>query len=313
MSKILFDTKNAVVQEITDPLFEEHRVNVFIKRDDLIHQEVSGNKWRKLKYNVDKCFDEKLEGILTFGGAYSNHLVATAAACKEVGLLSVGIVRGDELNPQSNETLKRCSEYGMKLVFVSREEYVIKDEPAYLKQLHIDYPSFHIVPEGGANYLGMIGCQQMMNEITIDFDEVFVAQGTTTTSCGIALALDEGQILHAVPVLKGFDSIPEMRSLFRGSGIEEEYIDELLESVVVHDNYHFGGYGKYNPELLEFIQSTYRDHGLKLDPVYTGKAFYALIDQISSGKLDGKRVLFIHTGGIQGSRSIEEREGISLY
>lgn len=294
-------------------MFEQHGVQVYVKRDDLIHEEVSGNKWRKLKYNILRCREAKREGILTFGGAYSNHLVATAAACKELGFRSVGVVRGDELNPKSNETLKRCETYGMELHFVSREEYGMKNERMYHEDLMETFGNMFVVPEGGANYYGIIGCQEVMGEIETEIDAVFIAQGTTTSSCGVLMSLQQHQVLHAVPVLKGFDSKLEMETLFSRSGFDMEYCSELFDQLMVHDNYHFNGYGRYTNELLDFINDTYRKFGLRLDPVYTSKAFYALIDQVKEGNLDGKHILFIHTGGVQGTASIEAKENRSLH
>ena len=308
-----FDTKNSVLIEVQEPLFKERNVQLVIKRDDLIHDEVSGNKWRKLKYNILKCADRKHEGILTFGGAYSNHLLATAYACSVLGLKSVGIVRGDELNEKSNKTLERCHSLGMKLVFVSREEYNLRKEKFYKDELAGDYSNFWMVPEGGANYYGVLGCQELLGEIDIEFDEVFVAQGTTTTSAGIALSLPPNSRLNVVPVLKGFNSKMEMKSLLISSGYEQEFVEECISEVRVVDEYHFGGYGKYSDDLLSFIRAFYTRHKIKLDPIYTGKVMFGLYDMIEKGELDGKRILFIHTGGIQGSAGVEANTGLPLY
>lgn len=309
----VFKVDRSIVQEIESEFLRQNNVKLFVKRDDLIHQEVSGNKWRKLKYNVLRAFEEKREGILTFGGAYSNHLIATASACNLIGLQSIGVVRGDELNEKSNDTLRQCAELGMHLVFITREEYSLRNEKYYQESLLLDYHNYLVVPEGGANYHGIIGCQEILKGSSNDITDVFVAQGTCSTSVGLLTALNADTSLHVVPVLKGYDSIAEMRLLMNRSGFEADFIEEILSSVIVHDNYHFGGYGKYTDELLLFIKNFYQSNDLKLDPVYTGKVMFALYDMINNGDLNGRNVLFVHTGGIQGCASIEEKSGISLF
>ncbi|XOV68502.1 MAG: 1-aminocyclopropane-1-carboxylate deaminase/D-cysteine desulfhydrase [Fluviicola sp.] len=309
----LFDTSDSVLFPIMDPIFRVHDVRVTVKRDDLIDSEVSGNKWRKLKYNILQCQQYKNEGILTFGGAYSNHLVATAAACKKAGLKSVGVVRGDELNKNSSDTLSRCDELGMHLHFISREEYHLKEERYYHEELLQEFSNLHVVPEGGANYWGMIGCQELVQELHLDFDRIVLAQGTTTTSCGVLMGLETEQKCTVVPVLKGFDSAAEMQRLFKKSGIDAETTQSLLEKTEVLDDYHFGGYAKYDEQLIEFIRSMHTRFSLKFDPVYTGKALFALYDQIQQGKYDGESIVFIHTGGLQGISGIEKRLGEALF
>lgn len=223
------------------------------------------------------------------------------------------MVRGEELNPNSNSTLMRCRQLGMDLRFVSRSEYGLRNEKAYLEKISVDHPSFQVVPEGGAGYYGMIGCQELLQEIKVGFDHIFVAQGTTTTSCGLLLGLNEKQQLHVVPVLKGFDSIGEMRSLLIKSGIESSLVNAFLDLVQVHDEFHFGGYGKFTNDLLLFIQRIYRETGLKLDPIYTAKAFYAMLEELSSEKYDHSTVVFLHTGGLQGVAGIEEKSKVKLF
>ena len=308
----IFKVERSEIQEVESDFLRTHDVRLFVKRDDLIHEEVSGNKWRKLKYNVIRAIEEKREGILTFGGAYSNHLIATASACKTIGLKSIGIVRGKELDESSNETLKRCSELGMKLVFITREEYKLRNEKYYIESLALEYQNFLIVPEGGANYHGIIGCQEILKDIS-GMSDVFVSQGTSTTSVGLLTALKDNMRLHVVPALKGYESISEMRTLLRMSGFDEDFIEELLSLVIVHEEYHFGGYGKYTTQLLEFIKDYYRSTGIKLDPVYTGKVMFAIYDLVKRGAFNNRKILFVHTGGIQGCKSIEEKSGFSLF
>jgi len=309
---MLYSTEKSVLQFIDDEVFDSRNIRLYIKRDDLIDSEVSGNKWRKLKFNIEQVKALKKEGVLTFGGAFSNHLVATASACNRAGLKAVGIVRGDELTENSNETLKRCHELGMTLKFVSREEYKLRNDKLYHIDLSQEFENHHIVPEGGANFYGMVGCQEIVNEIDVKYDSIFVAQGTTTTSCGILLSLADKAKLHLVPVLKGFDAHQEMRDLFNYSIFDEELTEELLAKTVLHSEYHFGGYANYTLELIEFIQDFNRKYKIPLDQVYTGKVMYALFSEMEKGNLDNQTIVFIHTGGIQGTKFLEEKEGIIL-
>jgi len=309
----MFDTKKSILQKLDATIFDKHQVEVFVKRDDLIHSVVSGNKWRKLKYSIAQAIHQKCDGIFTFGGAYSNHLVATAAACKSAGIKSIGFVRGEELTSESNATLKSCIDYGMKLVFISREEYALRNDKIYIDELKTEYPLYYFVPEGGSNYFGVIGCQEIWTEIDTQFDSVFVAQGTTTTSCGLLAGLPPLTKLHVVPVLKGFESIETMKSTLKWVLMDESFVDQLVEGILVHSDFHFGGYGKVTSELIEFIQMCSREFHIPLDPVYTSKAFYALYQNIVQGNLNGQKILFLHTGGLQGAVSYEKRLGVQFY
>jgi len=304
----MLSLKQSIIQEVHLNELKDRNIQFYVKRDDLIHPEISGNKWRKLKYSILHAEQQKFEGILTFGGAYSNHLVATAAACQLNNLRSIGIVRGEELTIVSNETLMRCAEYGMELHFVSRSDYSLRNEKMYQEELTSLFPSMYIVPEGGANYLGIIGCSEILAETSNDFDIVVVAQGTTTTSAGVLLSLPEDSTLWVVPVLKGFNSLAEMKALFTYSAFESETVKDWLSKIEILNEYHFGGYGKYNTELIDFIESFYIETGIPLDPVYTGKSMFALLKEIQKQDLRNKRILFIHTGGLQGAKSIFEKE-----
>ena len=278
----MFDVSKSVVQELKIDTLKSRGIRLLVKRDDLIHPVVSGNKWRKLKYNVELCKARKNKGILTFGGAFSNHLVATAATCQSLGVESIGIVRGEELNESSNQTLIDCKNLGMQLIFTTRSEYKSRNEKVFIERMSIKYPNFLIVPEGGANYHGIVGCQEILKEVDEDIDHVFVAQGTSTTSCGIAMSLKEEQQLHVVPVLKGYQSLSEMNDLFLKGGIN----------------------GEFTEGLLFFIANFFRNNRLKLDQVYTGKVMFALLDIIQSDYYDNSTVLFVHTGGLQGLRGV---------
>lgn len=276
-------------------------VDVHVKRDDLLHPIVSGNKWRKLKYNIEQAIQTKHTGIFTFGGAFSNHLVATAAACQEVGLASIGFVRGDELNEASNATLKKCSELGMKLIFLSRELYFMRNDKQFVDELRMEHPGFFPVPEGGANYYGIIGCQEIWQELNNTYDHVFVACGTGTTAAGLILGKPAHTQLHIVPALKGFETEKTIRNLVYWSVFDEEMTDELMQGVHFLEDFHFGGYGKVTDELLTFQHVIREQVLLPLDQVYTAKAFFALLETCKQEAFSGKRILFIHTGGLQGN------------
>lgn len=296
----LFSTAQSILQELHAPIFIQKNVKVYVKRDDLIDEAVSGNKWRKLKMNMELVHFQNKEGILTFGGAFSNHLLAVAAACRKAGLKSIGIVRGDELTVASNANLTHCAALGMELIFVSRTSYAERNEKWNQESWKEKYPSFYFVPEGGANYHGMVGCQEIITEIPIEIDHFFVAQGTSTTSCGVLTALPDSAKLHVVPALKGFDSLNSMRPLLNAFYMDESSVLERLTQVVVHDQFHFGGYGKIPAELRSFGQQMQTDFSIPLDGVYTAKAFFALMKFIeTSDFLKPTQIVFLHTGGVK--------------
>ncbi|WP_343747733.1 pyridoxal-phosphate dependent enzyme [Fluviicola sp.] len=295
----LFDTSKSILQEIKLDEATFGKVKLLVKRDDLIHPEVSGNKWRKLKYNIELAQFQKKDGILTFGGAYSNHLLATASACNRAGLKSIGLVRGEELNTSSNENLKRCSELGMELKFISRAEYDDRNDKIAQEAWKEEYPFYLLVPEGGSNFYGMAGCQELWKELPDEVDHLFVAQGTTATSCGLAAGRKEHTCMHVVPALKGFDALREMRKLLFPFLVDPDAIEESLSRVEVHPDFHFGGYGKWNEELLDFIRFCEQTYDLPLDKVYTGKAFFALIEWLKLQQFQTPQtVVFLHTGGL---------------
>lgn len=299
MEGSFIDLEKSILQELLIPELAERGIRLLVKRDDLLHREVSGNKWRKLKYNLAQAEHTKSKGVFTFGGAYSNHLLATAFAAQAAGLKAIGYVRGDELNAQSNETLQRCAELGMDLQFMSREMYAIRADKEFIDELKLENPGFYAIPEGGGNYYGIVGCQEIWKELPQDIDHLFVAQGTATTSCGLLLGKPAETTLHVVPVLKGFDSKATMQRQLQWFLFDEDLAAELVEQVVVHGDYHFGGYAHQTPELLDFIEAIHVEHALPLDAVYTGKTFYALLETIRDPSFDGQTIVFLHTGGLR--------------
>lgn len=283
---------------IVEQLFINDQIkNLFIKRDDLLHPIISGNKWRKLKYNIELVEKNNYNGILSFGGAFSNHLLALAYLCKLKNIQSVGIVRGEELNIHSNSILTYCASLGMRLKFVSREDYSYKDQSEYKQELQSEFSNFFIVPEGGANYQGVIGCMEIMKDTHNDYDIVCVSQGTTTTSLGILLSIPENTILLVCPALKGFDSKTEMTTRLSKMGFESQYIDEKMNQVRILTSDEFGKYANTNERLKAFASNFYSKTNIPLDLTYNARSVCKMIDFLKNeNKIDSK-ILYIHTGG----------------
>ena len=277
--------------------FSFHKSNnkdleLFVKRDDLIHNYISGNKIRKLNQNIFSFYKNKCKKLVTFGGAFSNHLLATAALCNELSIDCVGIVRGEELNAKSNFILSKCDSLGMKLEFVSRTNFSEQKKISGL--LVKDGIPTWFIPEGGANLEGIEGCKEIVAENEEIFDYYVVAQGTTTTSIGIALALPPSAKIIVVPVLKGFNSKSEMKSVLNNVDLW----NVIKDKIIVLDDFHFGGYAKSTNELREFISEINQINEMQIEEVYTGKALYALKNYLEKNFVKNKKVLFIHTGGI---------------
>lgn len=282
-------------------------MDVAVKREDLLHPEISGNKWYKLVHHMERALDSNAEGIATFGGAYSNHLLATAAYCAQLSLKSIGFVRGEQTAPL-NPTLARCQALGMQLIYLDRSAYRQKTDSSFLAQLSERFPTFHFVPEGGGGRDGMKGAQLMIDDRCKAFDVIVCAVGTGTSAVGIAQACGSHQKVWGIPIHKHITVVEEL-----GRSIPDLAIPPQLH-VIRFDHYHFGGYAKWTPELIEFISTAKANLNLPLDPIYTGKAFYALMHEIKNGSLSrGSKVLFIHTGGLQGNAGFEQRFGIELY
>ena len=296
--------QKSTLEKLNLPVLNQHNVTVYIKRDDLIHREISGNKWRKIKYNLLFAAQNKFEGILTFGGAHSNHILAVAYVCKENNLKCLGIIRGDEHVTRS-KTLTECETLGMEFTFMNRTDYREKSDDKYLKLLQEQYPNYLIIPEGGANDLGVKGCEEIISEIDIDFDFISVDCGTGATLAGMIRKLKPNQKAIGVQVLKGQDFITEEVIKFSPN---------LNDKFEIWTDYHFGGYAKYHNELIEFMRWFYQETRIKLDPIYTGKQFYGVFDQIKKGYFPkGATIVLTHTGGLQGIEGFEERYGMQIY
>ena len=280
------------IEEFRFNKFNNKDLELFVKRDDLIHKYISGNKIRKLNQNIFSFYKNKCKKLVTFGGAFSNHLLATAALCNELSIDCVGIVRGEELNENSNGILKKCSSLGMQLNFVSRSSFSEQKKMSGL--LVKDGIPTWFVPEGGANLEGIEGCKEIVSENEEIFDYYVVAQGTTTTSIGIALALPPSAKIIVVPVLKGFNSKSEMKSVLNNVDLW----NVIKDKIIVLDDFHFGGYAKSTNELRDFICEINQINEMQIEEVYTGKALYALKNYLEKNFVKNKKVLFIHTGGI---------------
>ena len=264
-------TKRSIEQPAKLPC-NTTQVELFVKRDDLIHPIISGNKIRKLKYNIHESLANNCEGIITYGGAYSNHLIASAAAGKELGIEVHGKVRGEELTIDSNPILRHCHELGMKLDFLPRSQFTAQKHQSGI--VTIDGATYWSIPEGGANIQGIHGCAEIVSEIDQDFDYYLVAQGTTTTSLGLLISIPENAKLIVIPVLKGFDVRKEMRHLLQ----DDAMFDAHQSKLIIWDEFHHGGYAKTSQELMSFVDDFHRINDFRIEPVYTGKVFFALND-----------------------------------
>ncbi len=266
-------------------------VELFIKREDLIHPFVSGNKFRKLKYNLLQAKSENHTTLVTFGGAFSNHIAATAFAGKENNFKTIGIIRGEELLTKINEnpTLQFAKQCGMQLEFVTREEYRNKESLEFIENLKQKFGNFYLIPEGGTNQLAVKGCEETLNEDDFIFDYICVCVGTGGTISGIINNSFSYQKILGFPALKG-DFLQKDICKFATNNNWELITD-----------YHFGGYGKVSNELIQFMNQFYAETKISLDPIYTGKLVFGVIDLINKNYFpDDSKILLIHTGGLQG-------------
>lgn len=272
---------------------------VTVKRFDEMHLTINGNKWFKLMFNLDEMKRRGAKKLVTFGGAYSNHIYATAAVAMELGLHSVGIIRGEEPK-EFSPTLLFAKECGMELCFISRSDYEERNSEEMKAWVHEKWESAFLVPEGGANYLGMNGAMQMVSEEDFKFDHWLVAAGTGTTAAGLLVQSKSHQKVWIYSALKGEHY---MRNEIRNKLIyffhDEVAADEVLERAVVFSEDEFGGYGKFNDRLIEFVQEMNRVHQLPLDVVYTGKLMHSFF--VQNKKPNDGSVLMFHTGGLQGN------------
>ena len=283
------------IERLSNVMTEAAGVKLYIKRDDLIHPTVSGNKWRKLKYNLLEASSQGYTRILTFGGAFSNHLYATAAAGNALGFETIGVVRGEELAEKLSPTLLFCQDQGMQLYFVSRSEYKLRSSDNYLLDLAKRFDHPFIVPEGGTSTLALQGVAEMVPEVNAQLaktaDYFAVAAGTGGTAAGL---LSAGANVLAFSALKGGEFLKNDISML----VSNQHSSGSLQ---LFTDYHFGGYAKWNPELIAFMQIFKDEFGIQLEQVYTAKMFFGLFDLIRKNHFPkGTTIVAVHTGGLQG-------------
>ncbi|WP_028887828.1 1-aminocyclopropane-1-carboxylate deaminase/D-cysteine desulfhydrase [Tenacibaculum ovolyticum] len=296
----VFVTKN---EQIFLPILEEKKVTLFVKREDEIHPFVSGNKFRKLKYNIAKAKKLQEKTLLTFGGAFSNHIVATAVAGSLSGFKTIGIIRGDELGKDvaktlaGNATLREARKSGMQFKFISREKYRDKTSEYFINELKEEFGDFYLVPEGGTNDLAIKGCEEILIEEDNKFDYICCAIGTGGTISGLINSAKTHQNIIGFPALKGDFLTKEIQLLTTKD-----------DNWKLDTTYHFGGYGKYNTDLIRFINELKEQTGLSLDPIYTGKMMFGVLDKIAKNEFpENTKILVIHTGGLQGITGVNEK------
>ncbi|MGX9608644.1 1-aminocyclopropane-1-carboxylate deaminase/D-cysteine desulfhydrase [Acinetobacter sp. T63] len=281
---------DSIAQQVPDQHIEYRHQRISIKRLDLIHPQISGNKFFKLKYNLLAARQQGFEKVLTFGGAYSNHIAATAFAAHQFGFQSLGMIRGEELAQRPlNPTLATAQQFGMQLEFISRNAYRQKDQPDFLQHLQQQYPDFYLIPEGGTNALAVQGCREILTAEDAQFDLICCAVGTGGTFAGLIEASQQHQQLLGFSALKGDFLTQEVAQL------------TTKRNWRILDNYCCGGYAKTTPELIQFIQTFEQRYNIPLEQVYTGKMLRGIFDLIDQDKIGpDQKILLIHTGGLQG-------------
>ncbi len=289
----MIDETLAVLQKVRN--FTTKNIRLDIKREDALHSEISGNKFRKLKYNLEAATVQNKKTLLTFGGAFSNHILATAAAGKAYGFKTIGIIRGEELalKIKQNPTLTAAQKLGMQLKFVSREVYRKKNTSLFLEALKQEFGDFYLLPEGGTNPLAVKGCEEILNVETQQYDYICCAVGTGGTLAGLINASNEKQQIIGFSVLKGNFLCEEISKFTTKTNWT------LLE------NFHFGGYAKVNLELIQFINQFKQQNAIPLDPIYTGKMLFGIYYLMAENYFkENTKILAIHTGGLQGINGI---------
>lgn len=282
-------------QKVHLPLLEEKGITLCLKREDTIHPFISGNKYRKLKYNLLEVKRQEHTTLLTFGGAFSNHIAATAFAGKEAGLKTIGIIRGEELKDSwtENPTLKLAKEHGMEFHFVSRSDYREKDTSTFYERLKSLFGDFYLLPEGGTNALAVKGCEEILTEADMEFDFVCSCVGTGGTVAGLINSAKPHQTVLGFPALKGDFLKQDILKFARNENWE--FIPD----------YHFGGYAKVDERLIDFINTFKKETQIPLDPIYTGKMLFGILDKVKQGFFKpGTSILAIHSGGLQGIKGM---------
>jgi len=275
-----------------------NEIEVYLKREDLLDEYISGNKFRKLKYNLLKAKEENHHTVVTFGGAFSNHISAVSYACKLLGFNAVGVIRGEELHDKidDNPTLKFAQQNGMKFQFVSRTDYREKNSDAFIDKLKQKYGAFYLIPEGGTNDLAVKGCEEILQDQDDIFDYLCCAVGTGGTISGVINSSKPHQTVLGFPALKG-DFLSDEISKFTQKN-----------NWCLITDYHFGGYAKINQELVAFINEFKKQTDIVLDPVYTAKMCFGVADLAQKGYFKpNSKIMLIHTGGLQGVEGMNQK------
>ena len=297
-----FTSINTPLQKLEDDLLTNKKINLYIKREDLIHSHISGNKWYKLKYNLIEAEKIGIKRILTFGGAYSNHIYSTAAACSLFGFESIGVIRGEEHLPL-NPTLKFAVEHGMTLYYINRTAYRNKYNDNLLSLLKKSFGNFYLIPEGGSNSLAVKGCAELIKTVSIPFNFICTPCGTGGTLAGIVAGLNNNSKALGFSVLKN--------SFFLNKEVERlilSYNGKIYNNWEINFNYHFGGYAKFDSGLMRFIKNFDEVHKIKLEPIYTGKMMFGIYDLIKKDYFNyGDSIIATHTGGLQGLNGLISR------
>ena len=295
---MIWNDYKAEIQEIDLSTFTNQDLKLSILREDLIHPEISGNKFRKLKYNLLEAKKLGFNQLLTFGGAFSNHIAATAAAGKLHGFKTIGLIRGEELKDKidTNSTLRFAKNCGMELHFISREAYREKNNSLFIEDLKNKFPSTYVVPEGGTNDLAINGCKEILFDQCDEFNFIASAIGTGGKIAGLIEASKPHQHLLGFPSLKGDFLQKEVENLTK------------KRNFTIFNEYHFGGYGKVNEELINFVNYFKKTTQIQLDPIYTGKMVFGVLQLIKNHYFsDSSKILMIHTGGLQGIEGMNEK------
>ena len=276
-------------------MLDKAGVRLLIKRLDLVHPVISGNKWYKLKYNLLAAREQGHDTLLSFGGSYSNHIHAMAGAGAEYGFNSIGVIRGEEHTPL-NPTLQFAVDHGMQLFYLNRADYRRKDSAEIIARLRAEFGDFYLIAEGGSNALAVKGCAEIIADIDQSFDVIACACGTAGTLSGLIAGLHGERQALGVAVLKGAVFLnDEVKALLAASGLPQ------FDNWRIELDYHFGGYAKTEPGLLEFMRRFETAYAIPLEQVYTGKLMFALFDLIGKGAFArGTTLLVLHSGGLQG-------------
>ncbi|MGH3841148.1 MAG: 1-aminocyclopropane-1-carboxylate deaminase/D-cysteine desulfhydrase [Pseudonocardiaceae bacterium] len=263
--------------EIHDERVASRGVRLYLKRDDLIHAELPGNKWRKLKYNIGAARDQGISTLLTFGGAYSNHVKATAAAGHYFDFSTIGVIRGEEHVPL-NSSLTYATSHGMQLTYMDRSTYRRQTDPAVISDLRSRFGDFYLIPEGGSNTLAVEGCRELVDEIDVDFDTICCPCGTGGTLAGISTGLHRGQRTLGFSALKGGEFLTD-----KVAELQRQSLGTVLDNWSIETEFHFGGFARHTPQLDKFITLFTQLHGLTLDRVYVAKMMYGIFSLVERG------------------------------